>query len=111
MGETAEGRLRRSGCEEEEGGRVFRHRLARDAAHEVNAEFEALGMNIGGKRFEADAVGGGGEFFDCVKEASMGVHGERERGECGTGTATDLELGDVWVHRRIGIGWRAFSSG
>ena len=59
-----------------EDGRVLLHRLARDAAHEVNAEFEALGVNIVGKRLEAGAVGGGGESFDRGKEASMGVHGE-----------------------------------
>src|SRR4051812_46476068 len=57
-------------------GRVFRHRLARDAAHDVNAEFEAFGMNIVGKRLEAGAVGSGGGFFDGGKEAPISAHGE-----------------------------------
>ena len=42
-------------------GYVFCNRLTRNAAHDVNAEFQSLAVNVVSNRFEAFSVCGGRE--------------------------------------------------
>ena len=47
------------------------HGAARNAAHDVHAEFQSLGMHVVGQRLEALAVGGGGKAIDGGDQAAV----------------------------------------
>ncbi len=54
--------------------------LARDAAHHVDAELEALRVHVVGERLEAGATGGGGEAVGRGQHAAPLVHDVRGGG-------------------------------
>ena len=64
-------------------GYVFCNRLTRNAAHDVNAEFQSLAVNVVSNRFEAFSVCGGGKTIWGGHQTAVFVHAELSKGVIG----------------------------